>query len=164
MRRALMAPSVALILFAFSDVATGQQGLKHGARVYVAPMAGTLDACFRLGFSRGLEQARPSSSLLVEYDRRSPIGIQLLRDEPADYVLTSTSIKPGDPWYNTVFDAQGRHGHIVLIRKADRKVVWSWGWGERTLFWEAVKKQAPIEIGRRLAEDFVRELMPRYEL
>jgi hypothetical protein len=109
-----------------------------------------------------LGKYRPNASFLNKNGHGFVLAVS--SESQAEYILTSTSIKPDNPWYKTVFSPEAKKCNVVLIRIRDQKVVWGWGQGDRDKFWARVQEHAPLEIGRQLAEDFIREILPPYTI
>ncbi len=89
-------------------------------------MAGPLDTYFLPGLGMALKQIPANDSFWGDtWDGEYRAIIVAVPESQAKYILTSTSIKPDDPWFKTVFSPEAKNSNVVLIRVYDKKIIWT---------------------------------------
>jgi hypothetical protein len=83
----------------------------------------------------------------------------LTEDPTADYVMTGTSLKGDDHWYNAVWGGKDKNeGNVRLLCVKDKTMVWAGEAGDRSLFLTAFKRGGQRKIAERIVAQMKKDL------
>ena len=128
------------LLIASSPV--NSQTVEKGAKLFIAPMQGGLD-----GF------------LAAEIIKKKIPMIVVSEESQADYVLSGTSLKADDKWYNTVFGGKDKNeGNVRLLEVKSKQMVWAGEAGDRSLWAAGWRRGGERKVADRIVESMKKQL------
>ena len=86
-------------------------------------------------------------------------------DEGADYVITGTSVKGTNKWYDTVFGGEKdrNQGSIQMIKIGDKSIAWAGSQGDRSLWWGTLAKTGQKKVAQRLIKNLKKDFFRNQE-
>ena len=130
------------VLLALAFLANAQVELPKGAKVFIAPMKGSLD-----GF------------IASEIVKKKVPMVVVTEEAQADYILTGASLKADDHWYNTVFGGKDKNeGNVRLLDVKSKRMIWAGEAGDRSLWAGGFKRGGERKIADRIVGQMKKEL------
>ncbi|MBX7147700.1 hypothetical protein K1X76_01325 [bacterium] len=142
---------IVLLVFILLASLRAQAGiLEAGSKVFLAPMANGMD---KFVAAEILKQKLP---------------ITITTDEnQAQYVLTGSTVDKGSnhKWYDVMFGSAGMRDSVqasfMLVRKADKSIVWAGNAGDRSFWFGALKRGGERKAAIRLVRNMKSQLFKK---
>ena len=114
----------------------------QGSAVFIAPMEGGLDGFIAAEF---LKQKVP---------------VRVVTEEAlASFVMSGSSIKADDHWYNVVFGGKDKNeGNIRILNPKTKEMIWAGEAGDRSLWWGNLKRGGQRKVAERIVRQMKKDL------